>query len=283
MKKFIKQILNFLPHNRLGNKIFYLAYYIYSQKKLPGGKKSLSSYFYELKSSQRGFDPLLSFISDKELVKHYIGSKIGSKYCVPTIKVFNSYDEFESFQLPKSCCIKPTHLSGQVVFLTSDSEKIDQKKIKGWFKENYYYLSREKNYKFLTPKVIVEELVFNKKDNEDLKFFCYKGRVKFIQIDLGRWSNHTRIYFNRNWEKLSFSISKQISDTEYPKPKNYEKLLELAEEISKDFEFIRVDFYTDNEQIFIGELTNLPEAGNGNFVPPESEADAYDTFFGSQA
>lgn len=279
LAKTLKYFLRLLPHSHLGNRVFYFIYFIYSQRRFPDNRKNISNYFYKIKSSDKGYDPLLAFISDKSYVKDYISLKLGEQYCVPTIKVCDSFDEFGKFNLPPSCCIKPTHLSGEVIFKHSDNDEIDLKKIQEWFNTNYYYLSREKNYRFLSPRVIIEELVFGSDKNEDLKFFCYQGKLRFIQIDLNRWTNHSRIYFDKEWNKLDFSISKRISDEDYPKPSNLEIMVSLAEKVSKDFEFIRVDFYTDESQIFIGELTNLPEAGNGNFIPPESEDLASKIFF----
>ena len=48
-------------------------------------------------------------------------------------------------------------------------------------------------------------------------------------------------------------------------------MLNVADVLSKDFEFLRVDLYTDNKHIYVGELTNWPENGNGYFVPKSSE------------
>jgi hypothetical protein len=226
-----------------------------------------------------GYDPLITLISDKAEVKSYIASKIGIEYCVPSIGICESYEDFLNIKLPKLCCIKPTHLSGEVIFKNGELYEKDLKKIKNWFSTNYYYLSREKNYRYLKPRLIIEDLVFGSQDNEDLKFFCYKQKLRFIQVDLGRWKDHSRIYFDRDWKKLEFSISKKQSNIHYPEPINFKKMKSLAEEISKDFEFIRVDFYTNNKEIYIGELTNLPEAGNGNFIPRDSEELASIVFF----
>ena len=135
----------------------------------------------------------------------------------------------------------------------------------------FYHLGRERNYRYLKPRIIVEPLIFDKTDNDDFKFFCYKGEVKFIQVDIDRRVNHRRIYIDKQWNNLNFSIEKPKSDQAYPKPQNLDGMIALAECLSKDFEFIRVDLYTDGKDIFVGELTNCPDNINSPFIPRSSE------------
>ena len=51
------------------------------------------------------------------------------------------------------------------------------------------------------------------------------------------------------------------------KPKLYEKAIIIAEELSMEFDFIRVDLYLLDDKIYFGELTNIPESGTGKFRP----------------
>ena len=55
-------------------------------------------------------------------------------------------------------------------------------------------------------------------------------------------------------------------------------MVKLSETISKRFKFLRVDLYTNDEEIFVGELTNHPGNHgnifldkNGNYVGIENE------------
>ena len=94
-----------------------------------------------------------------------------------------------------------------------------------------------------------------------------------IRVEVGR-KNHTRIYFDRDWKEQEFSIKKPKAKIMINRPKNFESMLKLADQLSLDFEFIRVDLYTNENEIYVGELTNWPENGKGYFVPPESEITA---------
>jgi hypothetical protein len=45
------------------------------------------------------------------------------------------------------------------------------------------------------------------------------------------------------------------------KPKKLSKMIEIAENLSKGFTFVRVDLYYSNDSIYFGELTFTPAAG----------------------
>ena len=53
------------------------------------------------------------------------------------------------------------------------------------------------------------------------------------------------------------------------KPKNFERMLQIAETLSSDIPFVRVDLYNSNGKIYFGEITFFPAAGLGKFEPKE--------------
>ena len=52
-------------------------------------------------------------------------------------------------------------------------------------------------------------------------------------------------------------------------PKNLNKMIELADILSKNCVFLRIDFYEVNSKIYFGELTFYPASGFGRFEPEE--------------
>ena len=74
------------------------------------------------------------------------------------------------------------------------------------------------------------------------------------------WNNNKRerCFYDLNWKKMPFSIYDKPSEIDFPKPKLFDEMIQLSEIISKNFKFLRVDIYTNDEQIFVGELTNHP-------------------------
>ena len=51
------------------------------------------------------------------------------------------------------------------------------------------------------------------------------------------------------------------------KPMNYEKMVEIAEILSKPFPHVRVDLYNLDGKIIFGEFTFFTNAGAEHFVP----------------
>jgi len=258
-----------VPKNELGDKIFALREFIYYHKRFPSNKLYLNDFLYKIKTEELQ-NPERVFVSDKEFVKMYIKAKIGNKYNVPTIKILKNKNEIENYKFPTRCCIKSTHASGHYI-LRSSGEVINKDQIKLWLKTNYYLQNREKNYKYLEPKIIVEPLVFDQMYPEDFKMFCYLGKVKMIQVDLNRHKNHKRLYFTKKWKKLNFSLRVPQANVEFKKPYNLEEMIKISEKIAADFNFIRVDLYSNGKTCFVGELTNCHESANANFFPANSE------------
>ena len=54
-----------------------------------------------------------------------------------------------------------------------------------------------------------------------------------------------------------------------PKPSQYDKMIELAEQLSQNIPFVRVDFYEIDGNVYFGELTFFPVSGYIQFDPKE--------------
>jgi hypothetical protein len=189
-------------------------------------------------------------------------------------------DEVRAFEFPTRCVIKPTHLSGRVI-LRRGGEALDMDELEGWFSRNYYHSSREANYRYLAPKVIVEPFVFDNDNPNDYKFFCFAGRAGLVQVDADRKTRHTRCFYDRDWNKLPFSMTYPLLEGEVPRPANLESMLELAGVLSGGIGFVRVDFYSDGSQALVGEITHVHGSAREYFVPRHSEADASRMMFGA--
>lgn len=275
-----RNLLHFLlPKNRFGDKIYSFINFFKNHKRFPTKKKLFNDYFYKIKTTNEILDPLRIFLSDKEYVKIYVKSQIGDKYNVPTLKILRSFKEVSKFEFPNKCVIKPTHMSGEVIF-RKNNEILDYNVIKRWFSSNYYNRSREANYKLLKPKVIVEELLFNDENIKDYKFFCYKGKSKIISVDIDRFTNngknHKRKYLNSLWEDLNFSILYQRYENEIEKPMNLNHMIEKVNKLaaSTNLNLIRIDTYSDNKNFYIGEITNIHGNCSEHFFPKDSEEKA---------
>jgi hypothetical protein len=278
--EFFRSLKIKITRNKIGDRLTWLMRFVQVHKRLPSNKLLFNDVLYKIKTTDEILDPLRVFVSDKEFVKVYIKSTVGDQYNVPTIAILKKNNEVDNYDFPQACCIKPTHASGLFIF-RKNGEKIDKNQIKKWFSLNYYTISRERNYKFLKPKIIIEPIIFDGVNLYDYKFFCYKGKVRLIQFDLNRFTDHRRAIFDKNWNIQDFTISypKPEQHTVIERPKNLEKMIQVAESLSSNFGFVRVDLYSNGEKCLVGEITNCHGSGEERFIPYESEKKFSHLFF----
>lgn len=220
---------------------------------------------------------------DKYEVRKYIKDIIGEDYLIPLLGVYNYFEQIEFDKLPNSFVLKCTHDSGGVVICKDKSElNIDEARIKinKSLVKNYYYHCREWPYKNVEPRIVCEKYIVDEsgKELKDYKFMCFNGEVKCSFICLNRnSSNGLNVdFYDRDWNSMPFERHYPASGISIPKPKNYDKMIEFAEKLSKDIPFVRVDFYEPNGKLYFGELTFYPGSGFEEFTP-----DLYDYLLGS--
>ena len=219
--------------------------------------------------------PEYTVMVDKYEAKKYIADIIGEQYVIPTLGVWDSFDDIDFDALPDSFVIKCTHDSGGLV-ICRDKSKLDlaaaRKKIEKCFKNNYYHTAREWPYKDVKPRIIAEPYLVDESGVElkDYKIFCCNGVAKYIEVDFNRHIVHKLNPYDFDWNPLNFcDKSKNDYGANIPKPKRLEDIRSIAEKLSANMTFLRVDFYSIDEQIYVGELTLYPGGGFVAFEPEE--------------
>lgn len=226
--------------------------------------------------------PMYTKMVDKYEAREYIAEKIGKEYLIPLIGVYDNFNDIDFESLPNQFVIKATHDSGSVI-ICKDKAKFNigkaKEKIEKCLKYNFYYPGREWPYKNIKPRIVIEKYMEDESGFElkDYKFFCFNGKVKCLKIDFDRFTEHKANYYNRKFELLKFgeTICPPDFNKKLEKPKKFDKMIELAEKLSKDITFLRVDFYEIDNKIYFGELTFFPASGFGSFEPKE-----YDNILG---
>lgn len=214
---------------------------------------------------------------DKYDAKKYVADIIGEEYIIPTLGIYKSFEEIDFEKLPNQFVIKCTHDSGGVI-ICRDKKQFDydkaKKKINKIMKMNYYYFSREWPYKNVKPRIIIEEYMSDSKQKvlKDYKFYCFNGIPKYLYVSEGLENHETAkiSFFDMDFNFAPFKRNDFAGFEKKPtRPKNFDKMVELAKILSKDIKFIRVDFYEINNKIYFGELTFSPCSGYMPFEPEE--------------
>ena len=279
LEKTLPRLKKYFPKTPAGDRLYHKLLFYRRHGRMPNGAQLWNDVWFRVKTSAEIDDPLRVFVSDKEHVKQYVKAVVGDQYNVPTIAVLRNPAEVDAYEFPPDCCIKPTQASAQVI-LRRDGAPVDRERIKRWFAINYYDVGRERNYRRLKPKVIVESLIFGNTNVEDFKIFCFNGEPRIIQVDVDRHIDHTRKYFDTDWNELDFSIIYPRALVALPRPDNFDEMLRVARALSAQFSFVRIDLYSDGRQVLVGEITNCSENAGGFFVPRSAEAQASKLMFG---
>ena len=88
--------------------------------------------------------------------------------------------------------------------------------------------------------------------------------------DKDRYIGHKRNFYDMDWNNLSVvSDCPGFDDAGMEKPKGFDEMVRVAEVLSADFPFVRVDLYYLRDQVYFGELTFYPWSGYVQFVPDD--------------
>lgn len=213
----------------------------------------------------------LSLYVDKYLVQYYVKEKIGEKHLIPNIGVFSNFDEIPWEYLPQNFVIKCTHDS-QSTKIIKGKDNADYKEIRKFYtkkmKQNTYYSSREYPYKNLVPRIICQEYINdNGKPPVEYKFFCFNGKVEYIEVDQGRFSSNKSNFFDKNWSELGIIGRYGEEEHSIKPPNNLKEMIDISETLSEKFIHARIDLFNINDHIFFGEITLFPWGGIISFTP----------------
>ena len=211
---------------------------------------------------------LHTLCSDKFAVREYVKEKIGGKYLIPLLYHTVDYRNLTPEKLPeKPFIIKTTHDTGGYHIVRNKTEanwKEIRRKFKKLMDRDYYKISKEWQYKNITPRIIVEELLMNDDGQipNDYKFHCFHGKVKLISVDIDREVNHKRNFYSKDWKLLPFTWSMKVNNRvlwengrDIAPPGNLETILPIIEKLAVDFNYVRVDFYFVKGAYYFGEVT----------------------------
>ena len=215
---------------------------------------------------------LKSFCADKITLHDYSIMKLGEDICVPIIAEYNKPEDIDFNTLPNKFVIKCNHGSGYNIII-KDKHTINKsdiyRKLHTWMNEDYslkHYC--ELHYKNIPHKIFIEEYMENKGKTAltDYKVHCFNGNPKFCQVITERFTNALHFnYYDLDFKPM-LNVSRNDHPADYSKldkpPYNWALMLQYAAKLSKDFKYVRVDFYEIDGKIYLGELTFTPNGGN---------------------
>src|SRR5690606_21218119 len=220
--------------------------------------------------------PLMTQCSDKVSVHQYLAELGLSELSNPIVGVYEKAEDVPFETLNGKYFIKCNHVSGVNAFFDSNldfNRKDFVRKFNAALSRNYFYQSREWNYKNIKPKILVEEFIETAGSLLDYRFFCFDGRVKLILVDIDTAAvdgthnpSAKRNVYDREFVLQDFHIGREGFDPALvAKPDNLDLMIEYAERIASPFPFCRVDLYNIESGIRFGEVTFYPGGATQQF------------------
>jgi hypothetical protein len=206
---------------------------------------------------------LFSIVADKFLVRDYVSSRIGERYLIPLIWSSSNLDDLTFEKIKMNSVVKLNNGSGNNYIINEQPSKLEFEKMKASLANNFHkdfsLFSREMHYKNISPRILIENLLDYPLN--DYKIFCSNGEPFMIQVDVDRFTNHTRSFYNLNWEKQEIILNYKTYPKKLNRPKNLNLMTSIAKQLSADFEFCRIDLYDSNDKVYFGEITLFPGGG----------------------
>lgn len=226
-------------------------------------------------------NPLKTQLSDKYKVREWVKEKIGEEYLIPLLGVWENFEDIDFSTLPDKFVLKTNHGSG-TNYIVKDKSKINLKQLKrlfnDWMKIDYAFNTGfEMHYSNIKPLIIAEKYIESEYNElQDYKFLCFNNKPYYCWVDMNRYTSHTRNVYDldwnlQEWNQFTYGTYKEPIE----KPKNFDKMIEIAECLCKGFSHVRVDLYNVKGRIYFGEMTFTNGSGLDPIVPEE-----YDTKLG---
>ena len=243
---------------------------------------------------------LVVTFADKAAVRSYITATVGAQYLPALYHVLDDPRSLVGIELPDAYVVKPTHGSGAVVLVSPDApadarlpdpaagwvyrhvrpDAVTTEHLvalcASWLTQLYGQgPNREWAYGQIPRRIIIEELLTGADGGipQDYKLFVFHGRCRFIQVDGGRFGGRTQDFYRPTWEHLGMSGGLPWSPVPIPAPERLAEMIDVAQRLGRDTDFVRVDLYVLADRIVVGELTNYPAGGDSPFEPESFNAE----------
>ena len=135
---------------------------------------------------------------------------------------------------------------------------------------NFYTLYREWHYKDIEPRIFAEEMLGDTQKHSliDYKIHTMQNIISHIEVITDRHTGQKEIAMDTKWHKVPFDYEKKSLQIPQ-KPIMLDKMLDMSLLLAQAFQYVRVDLYCVEMNIYVGELTFTPCGGTDKFTPQE--------------
>lgn len=281
MNKYFKRFLwHALPRSPFTNGLFASAFFRKHHHRSPRNPASHNATFedYIFFHMIRPWTSFHEKCVDKEYAKNIACTLAPALKAARTAAIFQvrsktTLEEVGKFLYPflgKPFVAKTTHTSGGIVFLDQPTASVARQTLSlfRFARQNYFFNQFEAQYMNLPRKILVEESLGGQPPS-DFRFYSSRGKVLFCQFDQGRFTDHRQALFTvPDHRHIPIRDQFPLPDPLPEKSPHWDQMLEIASELSKPFDFVRVDLYDIPDGVYFSEFTLTPNASVLPFSDP---------------
>lgn len=203
----------------------------------------------------------MQMCADKYAVREYISNCGYGNLLNDIIGVYSRVSEIDFESLPDRFVLKSTHGSGQNI-IVKNKRKLNFRRAKlmmwCWLHQSIYWSGREWVYQKMPRQIIAEKYLEDETGElRDYKFYCFNGVPAFMQLEVGRDTEHnTRNFYDMDWNLLPFGKELPHNPSlNVDRPMMFDQMRAIAADLCKPFQYVRVDLYQVGGKVYFGELT----------------------------
>jgi len=210
-------------------------------------------------------DPLITQCGDKYAMRSHVEQQGLASVLPKLFSVYRTTKEIDLESLPDRFVLKCSHGCKCNIFCRNKRElNLAQAKrhLDFWMKTDFSKVLGEVHYSGMQPRILCEEFLEEPGSElpTDFKVYCFDGKAHCTMVCSKRsYNGKPKLsFYDRDWEPLAYCRPNMKSERNIPKPSAYDKIIKVAEELSKPFPFVRMDFYSIKGRAVLGEMTFTP-------------------------
>ncbi|MCH8561270.1 ATP-grasp fold amidoligase family protein [Nesterenkonia sp. DZ6] len=212
--------------------------------------------------------PEIAWTCDKRAMKDYAAERTPWINVPETLWRGTDLNQLDLSTLPDHWVLKPNHGSRTVHFGDRGTTVEELQEVtRGWLRPYDRIAVGEWAYRTARRELIIEPRIGNGAPLIDYKFYVFHGQLKILHTDSGRFNgSFEEMFYNRDWEALDMENGAPRGAA-VPRPKNFEDMVRAVETLGAGYDFMRVDLYNLDGEVWFGELTPYPSGGMDPFTP----------------
>ena len=211
--------------------------------------------------------PLIGQLGDKLAMKDYAAEVLPALSIPRVLWTGTDAAALAGVELPGRWVLKPNHGTMRVHVGRGRPDPAELRRVTaGWLDEPLHRTRGEWVYSQARRLLFAEEFLGDGAPPADHKFLVFGGTVRLVQVDTGRFADHRRRLYTPAWEPVD--VAEDVAPGPVtPPPAALDAMVKTAEALGAAFDFVRVDLYEVDGEVWFGELTPYPGGGLDRFDP----------------